>query len=91
LERAPLLFLGETGVIADSQILEQFLESRLPRMRLPAVRGIANLHPDAYTNSFVLALADSNPRVAREAAIVLTRKANSIGGKRLSEVFEECA
>jgi HEAT repeat protein len=83
--------LGETGGATDSQFLERFFQSPSPRIRLAAVRGIANLNSDAYTNEFLLSLKDSSPRVAREAAIVLTKKANSVGGKRLSEVFEQCA
>jgi hypothetical protein len=38
----------------------------------------------------VLALDDASSKVAREAVLALSKKANSVGGQRLWEIFDSC-
>jgi hypothetical protein len=43
-----------------------------------------------YLDKFVLALDDASSKVAREAVLALSKKANSSGGQRLWEIYDRC-
>src|SRR5260370_13426647 len=82
--------VGETGVAKDSQIVDRFLNNQNSKVRVAALHTIAKLNPDAYLDEFVLALDDASSKVAREAVLALSKKANSVGGQRLWEIFDSC-
>src|SRR2546426_4479663 len=82
--------VGETGVAKDSQLVERFLNNQHSKVRVAALHTIAKLNPDAYLDKFVLALDDASSKVAREAVLALSKKANSVGGQRLWEIFDSC-
>jgi|HubBroStandDraft_2_1064218.scaffolds.fasta_scaffold12778_1 hypothetical protein len=87
---AAIAGVGETGVAKDSQLVERFIHKQSSKVRVAALHTIAKLNPDAYLDKFVLALDDASSTVAREAVLALSRKANSVGGQRLWEIFDSC-
>ncbi len=82
--------LGETGLPKDLQLVERFVADRSSKVRAAALHAIARLNPDAYLDQFALALDDPSAKVTREAVAALSKKSNSIGGKRLWEVYNHC-
>ena len=87
---AAIAGVGETGVAKDSELVEHFLNNQHSKIRVAALHTIAKLNPDAYLDEFVLALDDASSKVAREAVLALSKKANSVGGQRLWEIFDSC-
>jgi len=87
---AAIAGVGETGVAKDSQLVERFLNNQHSKVRVAALHTIAKLNPDAYLDKFVLALDDASSKVAREAVLALSKKANSVGAQRLWEIFDSC-
>jgi len=87
---AAIAGVGETGVANDSQLVERFIHKQSSKVRVAALHAIAKLNPDAYLDKFVLALDDASSTVAREAVLAISRKANSVGGQRLWEIFDSC-
>jgi HEAT repeat protein len=87
---AAIAGVGETGVAKDSQLVERFIHNRSSKVRAAALHAIAKLNPDAYLDEFLLALDDASGKVAREAVLALSKKANSVGGQRLWETFDSC-
>jgi hypothetical protein len=85
---AAIAGVGESGVAKDSQLVERFLSDQHSKVRVAALHTIAKLNPDAYLDKFVLALDDASSKVAREAVLALSKKANSVGGQRLWEIFD---
>jgi hypothetical protein len=82
--------VGETGVAKDSQLVDRLLNNQHSKVRVATLHTIATLNPDAYLDKFVLALDDASRKVAREAVLALSKKANSVGGQRLWEIFDSC-
>src|SRR6266853_4922946 len=87
---AAIAGVGETGVAKDSQLVERFLNNQHSKVRVATLHTIAKLNPDAYLDKFVLALDDASSKVAREAVLALSKKANSVGGQRLWEIYDSC-
>ncbi len=81
--------LGETGGMSDSILLQPFLESPGPGIRLAAIRSLAILNPTQYTDHFVRAISDSSAKVSRAAALIVAKKVNLVDRDRLWAVFEE--
>ena len=79
--------VGETGTPEDASSIESFLSADSPRVRAAAIRSLARLSADRYLQAFVSALADSSPRVSREAALALAKFATRVGPDRLSQAF----
>jgi hypothetical protein len=87
---AAIAGVGETGLAKDSRLVERFLQNRFSKVHVAALHAIAKLNPDAYLDEFLLALGNASSKVAREAALALSRKPNSIGGRRLWEIYDSC-
>lgn len=82
--------LGEVGQPTDSALIERFISDPSPRVRVATLRATAKLNPNAYLEQFLRALDDPSARVAREGFLALTKRANSVGGTRLWEVYGSC-
>ena len=82
--------LGEVGLAKDARAVEGFARHESSKLRLAALHAMAKLDPDAYVEEFVVALEDPSRKVNQEAVIALNKKANSIGGARLWEVYNRC-
>lgn len=89
--RAAISGIGETGQPTDSSLVEPFFSATSAKTRAAALRGVAKLRPDFYTEQYVLALYDPSSKVTREAALSLVKKANSIGGPRFWEIYNGCS
>jgi HEAT repeats len=87
---AAIAGVGETGLAKDSQLVERFLHNQSSKVRAAALHAIAKLNPDAYFDKLVLALGDASAKVAREAALALSKKPNLVGGQRLWEISDSC-
>ena len=85
---AAIAGVGETGLAKDSQLVERFLHNQSSKVRVAVLHAIAKLNPDAHLDAFVLALDDASGKVVREAALALSKKSNSVGGRRLWEIFD---
>jgi HEAT repeat protein len=79
---AAIAGVGETEVAKDSQLVERLIHKHSSKVRVAALHAIAKPNPDAYVDKFALALDDASSKVAREAVLALSRKANSVGGQR---------
>jgi HEAT repeat protein len=87
---AAIAGVGEIGLAKDSQLVKRFLQDRSAKIRGAALHTIAKLNANAYLDEFALALGDESGKVAREAALALSKKPNSVGGQRLWEIFDSC-
>jgi HEAT repeat protein len=87
---AAIAGVGEIGLTNDSQLVERFLQHRSAKIRVAALHAIAKLNASAYLDEFALALGDESGKVAREAAVALSKKPNSVGGQRLWEIYDSC-
>ena len=87
---AAIAGVGETGHMQDSHLVERFFRSESSKVRAAALHAATKLNPDAYQDTFVLALRDSSSKVAHEAVVALSKKPNSVGGQRLWEVYDQC-
>lgn len=79
--------LGEVGEPNDSRLIERFTSSPSARVRMACVRALAKLNPNSCLEQFLHALGDPSAKVAREALLALNKRANSIGGQRLWELY----
>lgn len=79
--------LGEVGEPNDSTLIERFTPNASPRVRVAAIRALGRLSPNSRLEQFLRALDDPSAKVAREALLALSKKANSIGGQRLWEAY----
>jgi HEAT repeat protein len=82
--------LGEVGLAKDAKALERFARDESSKLRHAALHAMAKLNPDAHVDEFVVALEGRSRKVSREAVMALCKKANSIGGTRLWEVYNRC-
>lgn len=82
--------LGEVGELNDSMLIEGFTSNPSARVRVAAVRALSRLNPNSYLRQFLRALDDPSTKVAREALLALSKRANSIGGQRLWKVYSNC-
>lgn len=87
---AAIAGVGETGLAKDSQLVDRFHHNQSSKVRAAALHAIAKLNLNAYLDEFVLALDDASSKVAREAVLALSKKANSVGGQRLWETYGSC-
>lgn len=87
---AAIAGLGEVGQPSDSSLIERFISDHPPKVRAAALRAIAKLNPNAYVEQFLRALEDPSAKVSREGFLALSKKANSVGGTRLWEVYGRC-
>jgi hypothetical protein len=79
--------VGEAGTVTDSAVLEPFLANASPRVRAATLRALGKLDGDGCMDRFLGALEDPNGRVAKEAALVLGKRANSVGAPKLWTVY----
>lgn len=82
--------LGEVGEPNDSTLIEHFTVNASARVRVGSARALARLNPNSYLEQFLLMLDDPSAKVAREALLALSKRANSIGGQRLWGVYSVC-
>ena len=80
--------VGEVGLAKDAKALGDFARDESSKLRVAALHAVARLDPDGYVDEIVEALQDRSRRVSREAVLTLSKKANSVGGARLWEVYE---
>lgn len=83
--------LGETGAVADEQLIEPYTSHRASRIRWAAIRTLAKLNRDAHVELFIEALKDQIPYVSRQALNALTDKAAAVDGDRIWELFRSSA
>ena len=82
--------LGEVGEPNDSTLIERFASNASASVRVASIRALARLNPNSYLEQFLRRLDDASTKVAREALMALSKRANSIGGQRLWEVYSGC-
>lgn len=87
---AAIAGLGEVGQPNDSSLLERFISDPTPKVRAAALRAVAKLNPNRHLEQFLGALDDPSAKVAREGFLALSKRANSVGGPRLWEIYSRC-
>ena len=70
--------IGETGVSGDDFLVLPFVNHRLVRIRVAALRALAKLNLTQHSKTFVACLEDESPKVSREAARALTQSRDFI-------------
>lgn len=84
---AALSGLGETGAPQDAARLTGFISVASAKLRAACLRALAKLRQADHLEQCHLALADPSGKVVEEARRVLTRKAGSLSGQRLWEIY----
>jgi hypothetical protein len=79
--------VGETGRTQDAALGAPFLGHAEPRVRCAAVRAVARLDPDAFWESFLHALQDASPSVAKAARAALLERPHALSAEKLWSIF----
>jgi hypothetical protein len=87
---AAIAGVGETGHSKDSQLVECFFRNASSKVRAATLHTAAKLNPEAYLDVFLLGLCDTSGKVAREAALALSKKPNLVTGQRLWDIYQGC-
>jgi len=70
--------IGETGESGDDILVLPFVNHRLVRIRMAALRALAKLNLPQHTKTFIASLEDKSPKVSREAVRALTQSRDFI-------------
>jgi HEAT repeat protein len=63
--------LGETGNPNDAELIVNFLQHQIAKIRKNSIKAIARLSAENHLESFFALIRDDSPRVSREAALAL--------------------
>jgi HEAT repeat protein len=80
--------LGESGTGVDAVVIAPFLRSPVVMLRKAAIVAVGRLAPKEMLGDLLDALADSSPRVAREAMGILREHAGHVADEALSFLKE---
>jgi HEAT repeat protein len=82
--------LGETGLPQDAVLFTRFIPVPNGRVRALALHALARLKPAEYFNQFLLSLSDPSARATTEALRALIKRASSLDGRRLWDIYTQC-
>jgi HEAT repeat protein len=80
--------LGETGSAEDAELIVPYTTHPASKIRRASIRTLARLHGASHIEIFIEALKDRVPHVSRQASNALARKAPSLSGERVWELFQ---